>query len=740
MEVETMGDENFEKEFNEVNKLYDNLSKRLEKREKELEKENTTSYREKPNKINEKPNKTNEKPNKINEITENDKLINSIQKEDEKKKLKYSIDEKIFDDFFKSNLIQKKEAEMEILKQTLKQKNDSINKQKEEIKNFQIEIDELIGIIGEIREMFTDRKEIRDLKIFEKINMNFLSFKQKETQKDKIINELQEHLLRQKYEIEAYKSKSNLSLKGNEDLSKFEASLKAKDGVIQALKQDLNILREENKKNSNIENRIQIQTKYDQLKAENLNIKTLYDNLKEENLNIQKQYDQLKEENLNIEDKIHIQKEENSNIKTQYDNLKEENTKQIKKNENLNTEINKTTKEMEKLTKNLNLQKTLNSSLKTKIENLEENKIILENQIKEVETINSQLLTENKENYERERVLKERILDLQGNIRVFLRIRKPTKENNSMEYKIKNNQLILKESSFNFDWIYPRNTHQRGVFSELDLLVKSVFDGYSIIISCYGQTGSGKTFTMEGKEKENNEQIGIFPRSIDTIFESIKELKENNFQTKIKFSAVEIYNDKTNFFTEENQKNENKKNNKKNKNLEILYEEIQKKEEIYEKYQKSISKRKTSATKCNEYSSRSHFLIFLKFEIQKGEEKRTGQICFIDLAGSERIGKSQVKGERLKETTSINTSLLGLRNVLYALKKRKYEDEFIPYRNCTLTHILKPFFENKIRMVMIVNISDLKSDFNETLCSLRFGEMSRDVKFGRAEANIELKK
>ena len=46
---------------------------------------------------------------------------------------------------------------------------------------------------------------------------------------------------------------------------------------------------------------------------------------------------------------------------------------------------------------------------------------------------------------------------------------------------------------------------------------------------------------------------------------------------------------------------------------------------------------------------------------------RSGIITIVDLCGSERVKKSEVHGERLKEAININASLSALKSVLTAL-------------------------------------------------------------------------
>ena len=76
-----------------------------------------------------------------------------------------------------------------------------------------------------------------------------------------------------------------------------------------------------------------------------------------------------------------------------------------------------------------------------------------------------------------------------------------------------------------------------------------------------------------------------------------------------------------------------------------------------------------AATRMNDRSSRSHSLFLLKVNQKDSvtEETKIGKLFFVDLAGSEKVAKTQAEGQRLEEAKNINKSLSCLGNVINAL-------------------------------------------------------------------------
>ena len=75
--------------------------------------------------------------------------------------------------------------------------------------------------------------------------------------------------------------------------------------------------------------------------------------------------------------------------------------------------------------------------------------------------------------------------------------------------------------------------------------------------------------------------------------------------------------------------------------------------------------RSTDATAMNAESSRSHsvFTLCITGEHEEKGFKLLGSLNLVDLAGSERLARSQVEGQRQKETCAINKSLACLGDI-----------------------------------------------------------------------------
>jgi len=85
---------------------------------------------------------------------------------------------------------------------------------------------------------------------------------------------------------------------------------------------------------------------------------------------------------------------------------------------------------------------------------------------------------------------------------------------------------------------------------------------------------------------------------------------------------------------------------------------------------------------------------------------------------SERIRRSGVEGTKMAQATAINSSLTVLGKVIKALGEGSAHT---PYRDTTLTMLLRSSFSGRFCTAVVVNVSSEAEYVDETLCALQFG-------------------
>ncbi|XP_042304919.1 kinesin-like protein KIFC1 isoform X2 [Sceloporus undulatus] len=362
------------------------------------------------------------------------------------------------------------------------------------------------------------------------------------------------------------------------------------------------------------------------------------------------------------------------------------------------------------------------------------------------------------------RHLHNAVQELKGNIRVFCRVRPllpcekeaqkgmahlhfPPEDRKSLVLSKAEESHVGRERKedityeFNFDRVFPPSSSQAEVFEEIALLVQSALDGYHVCIFAYGQTGSGKTYTMEGPDKMEPDTVGMIPRAVRQIFQTAREMEAKGWKYQFMANFLEIYNESLRDLLvlrpEQSPELEIRRVSPHTEELHVpnlSYVPVASEQEVLRLLQRAKAHRSVARTSLNERSSRSHSLFQLHIEGQNvpRELHTTSVLSLVDLAGSERLDKSLSKGERLKETQAINSSLSNLGLVIMALSNK---EAHIPYRNSKLTYLLQNSLGGSSKMLMFVNISPLEENFGESLSSLRFARKVNECVIGTASAN-----
>lgn len=230
----------------------------------------------------------------------------------------------------------------------------------------------------------------------------------------------------------------------------------------------------------------------------------------------------------------------------------------------------------------------------------------------------------------------------------------------------------------------------------------------SYCVFAYGQTGSGKTFTI-----------------LDDADSVIKRLSAQELESGPVLAEIfEIYNEK--IYDLLGNLDESLKLNEQDKQFVIQglsTSKCQNTDEFQKVLGLAIQNRSVAETKMNKQSSRSHLVIRISNERVPGR-----YINVIDLAGSEKVKKSEVTGTNLTEAININQSLTTLSRIFVKLEKK---EAHIPYRDSTLTKILSNSMRSKIFLISCINLEH----YDESIRTLDFANIARKIEIKNIEVH-----
>eukprot|EP00762_Andalucia_godoyi_P005419 ANDGO_08460.mRNA.1 Kinesin-4 len=330
---------------------------------------------------------------------------------------------------------------------------------------------------------------------------------------------------------------------------------------------------------------------------------------------------------------------------------------------------------------------------------------------------------------------------------------------------IKTTSAALGTRAFHFFSVMDADHTQERVYDQVSPLIQSALDGFPICIFAYGQTGSGKTYTMFGDEALGAASLyapqrGIIPRAVEDLFSRMHELAHYKPGTVsvgasapsarssflIQCSMAELYLDQvrdmlgsvasTPPFAGAGAFSAAASSSPSSSSLSTSASALlaglsvhvcTSAHDVLGLMAQGVSRRQVHATAQNPASSRSHLLFFITIEVENHvtNTRLSSKLCFIDLAGSERIAKSHSSGERFKEAQHINKSLSALGDVVAALSENA---SFVPYRNSKLTLLLQDVLGGSAKTVMVANVAPDPLDMQETLSTLQFASRVKKVR------------
>ncbi|OQR95641.1 kinesin [Thraustotheca clavata] len=324
-------------------------------------------------------------------------------------------------------------------------------------------------------------------------------------------------------------------------------------------------------------------------------------------------------------------------------------------------------------------------------------------------------------------------------VKVFVRVRpEPTACTEIQSF----NETILRIQTSaqshlecSFDRIFPPLSTQEDIYASVQHLVADVVQGFNATIFAYGQTGTGKTHTILGMTEcptlssristpEQEESFKIQP-SWGIIPRILYELVQQEDALLITCAYLQIYNDKIYDLLADRKRQKPLVLREAEEDISVqglLHTPIATMKDVYLFLKRGKLHRVVRETEMNTQSSRSHAILQVMLKSSTGLRK--GKLNLVDLAGSEKWNKQIIKpGVEIDEMKSINTSLSALGNCIAALTQagRKH----IPYRDSTLTRLLKDSLGGSTRTILIATINGRASD--ETIRTIQFADRTRAV-------------
>jgi len=241
------------------------------------------------------------------------------------------------------------------------------------------------------------------------------------------------------------------------------------------------------------------------------------------------------------------------------------------------------------------------------------------------------------------------------------------------------------------------------------------------------QTSKTQTFSRRG-----------FPQRLFTSAERQVKLAAGTLEIKVKVSYLEIYNETLMDLVAGTQ-NGLKLSESRKTGTGIVCEnltetDVADADQAHRIFIDGTKNRRRAATAMNKESSRSHTIFTLVVESAQTASdgittNKFARLHMVDLAGSERQRDTKAEGERLKEASSINISLLTLGRVMNNLAvNAKGGHRHVNFRDSKLTHFLKESLGGNAKTLFVANIGPGEKHFGETLSTLKFANQCKQIK------------
>eukprot|EP00439_Symbiodinium_sp_Y106_P073213 s271_g13.t1 len=316
---------------------------------------------------------------------------------------------------------------------------------------------------------------------------------------------------------------------------------------------------------------------------------------------------------------------------------------------------------------------------------------------------------------------------------------------------------LVQDASRNDGKVLGMQTDQDEVWTCVLPTVDKAFEGYNVTLFTYGMTGSGKTHTMlgptlmesafEGHNRptteglKSSQQRGIVPRVMQHIFERLPD-------AEVSLSYLQIYQERCYDLLQAAAlakplriREESVKTKSAVQASPVFVEgltevSVVNLEDCLCQLIAGFANVAFRSTNYNEQSSRAHCVLTLtirqRLTVNHKAVIRESKVRLVDLAGNERWATNgpSPSPQHARELATINKSLHTLGNCMQVLSQpgaAKKETRHVPYRNSTLTLLLRDSLAGNSYTLMLCTICCSLLYQMQTLCTLRFADRVKRV-------------
>jgi kinesin family protein C2/C3 len=372
--------------------------------------------------------------------------------------------------------------------------------------------------------------------------------------------------------------------------------------------------------------------------------------------------------------------------------------------------------------------------------------------------------------------------DIRGTVRVYCRP-KPGATKPILTIPTQDILIVNEDSrpvSFKFDRVFSPGTSQYEVFSELEEPIVSSLDGFNVTLLAFGQHGSGKTYSILGDRNLDETGLpslqshGVQLQALQQLF-TIAGHRKGRYKDSFSVTMVEVHNEKLFDLVagvsaaetdgevvicetrRASRKGIDETDWRKGK-LEIRTNidgntvvqglvsiRINSFEDVCQIWQESIANRlqrlQMQGSDLRSYERNSNVITTIHIQstnIATGVGTE-GRLQFVDMAASNILPnptmtsseyRGRVDGDVAKFS---NKSIDAFNDVVDA---RCQFDRSVPYRNSTLTHLLRDSLEADAKVLLLCCVSSDEADMDNTLSALRFASRMQSVSIGKATKHI----